>query len=124
MSYVEFIKAPNNLRKAKIGEGKGKLDPAIIQRAEKAVERIQRDYIEWADEDLGALEATLAKLGAGKDDQAAVVKDLYRISFDIKGSGGSFGFLMMSEVAASLNEFLDDRTELTALDINVVASHV
>ena len=58
-----------------------KLDPAIIQLAEKAVERIQRDYAEWADEDLGALEATL-------------------------------------------NDFLDDRTELTALDINVVASHV
>jgi len=38
MSDVEFIKAPNNLRKAKIGEGKGKLDPAIIQCAEKAVE--------------------------------------------------------------------------------------
>ena len=31
---------------------------------------------------------------------------------------------MMSEVAASLNDFLDDCTELTAVDINVVASHV
>ena len=66
MSYVELIKAPNNLCKAKIGEGRGKLDPAIIQRAEKAVERIQRDYIEWADEDLGALEATLAKWGPAR----------------------------------------------------------
>ena len=64
MSYVALFNAPNNLRKAKIGEGKGKLDPAIIQRAEKAVERIQRNHTEWADEDLGALEATLAKLGA------------------------------------------------------------
>ena len=63
MSEVEIIKAPNNLCKVKIGEGKGKLDPPILQRAEKAVERIQRDYTEWAEEDLGALEATLAKLG-------------------------------------------------------------
>jgi len=62
--------------------------------------------------------------GPGKDDQTAVAQDLYQISLDIKGLGGSFGFLMMSEVAASLNDVLDDRTELTVLDINVVASHV
>lgn len=124
MSDAQIIKAPNNLRKAKQGTGKGKLDPAVLQRAEKAVEKIQRDYTEWADEDLGALEATLATLQAGKEDQETVVKNLYRISLDIKGSGGSFGFLMMSEVAASLNNFLDNRTDLTGLDIDVVASHV
>ena len=124
MSDVQFIKAPNNLRKAKIGEGKGKLDPAVLQRAEKVVERIQSDYTEWADEDLAALEVALADLLAGKDDQAAAVKDLYRISLDIKGSGGSFGFLMMSEVAGSLNDFLSSRTDFTRLDIDVVASHV
>ena len=35
-----------------------------------------------------------------------------------------FGFLMMSEVAASLNEFLSGRTAFSTLDIEVVASHV
>lgn len=124
MSEAEFIKTPNNLRKAKQGSGKGKLDPAVLQRAEKVVENIQRDYTEWADEDLGALEEAAAALQSGEGDREAVVKDLYRISLDIKGSGGSFGFLMMSEVAASLNEFLAKRSELAALDIDVIASHV
>jgi chemotaxis protein histidine kinase CheA len=124
MSDVQFIKAPNNLRKAKQGTGKAKLDPAILQRAEKVVERIQSEYTEWADEDLGALEAALNRLQAGKDEQEEIVKDLYRLSLDIKGSGGSFGFLMMSEVAASLNDFLDARPKLATLDIEVVASHV
>ncbi len=124
MSESQIIKAPNYLRKAKIGSGKGKLDPAILRRAERVVEKIQREYTEWADEDLGALEATLASLQAGKDDREAVVKDLYRLSLDIKGSGGSFGFMMMSEVAGSLNDFLNNRADLTALDIDVVASHV
>jgi len=124
MEKVQFIKPPNNLRKAKQGTGKAKLDPDILLRAEKVVEKIQREYTEWADEDLGALEAALAKLPGGKDDQEAAVKNLYRISLDIKGSGGSFGFLMMSEVAGSLNYFLGRRTDLKALDIDVVASHV
>jgi len=124
MSDAQFIKTPNNLRKAKIGSGKGKLDPAVLDRAEKVVERIQSDYTQWADEDLGALEAALAALQAGDGDNEAIIRDLYRISLDIKGSGGSFGFLMMSEVAASLNEFLSRRTAFSTLDIEVVASHV
>ena len=124
MSDVQIIKAPNNLRKAKMGEGKAKLDPAVLQRAEKVVERIQSEYTEWADDDLGALEAALASLQAGDGDTEPFVKDLFRLSLDIKGSGGSFGFLMMSEVAASLNDFLGSRAELTALDRDVVAQHV
>ena len=107
MSEAEYIKAPNNLRKAKIGSGKGKLDPELLQRAEKVVKKIQSDYTEWADEDLGALEAALVDLQAGADDRDAIIKDLYRISLDIKGSGGSFGFLMMSEVAAAVMESSD-----------------
>ena len=124
MSDVQFIKAPNNLRKAKQGTGKAKLDPAVLQRAEEVVKKIQSEYTEWAEDDLGALEAALDRLQAGTDDRESVVKDLYRISLDIKGSGGSFGFLMMSEVAASLNDFLGSRTDLVTLDIDVVASHV
>ena len=124
MSDVQIIKPPNSLRKAKIGTGKGKLDPEVLQRAEQMVAKIQSNYTEWADEDLSALEAMLDDLQAGKGDQDAVVKQLYRISLDIKGSGGSFGFLMMSEVAGSLNDFLENRSNLTALEIAVVASHV
>ena len=124
MSDSQIIKPPNSLRKAKIGTGKGKLDPGLLQRAEKVVEKIQNDYTEWADEDLGALEASLADLQSGKGDQGLTVKDLYRISLDIKGSGGSFGFLMMSKVSGSLNDFLSSRPDLTRLDIDVVASHV
>lgn len=124
MSEAEFIKTPNNLSKAKIGSGKGKLDPTVLQRAEKVVEKIQSDYTDWADEDLGALEAAAAALQAGEGDRETTVKDIYRISLDIKGSGGSFGFVMMSEVAASLNEFMAGRRDFTPLDIDVIASHV
>jgi chemotaxis protein histidine kinase CheA len=124
MSEVQIINAPNNLRKAKMGSGKGKLDPAILERAEKVVEKIQSDYTDWADDDLGSLETALTQLQSGNGDRDAVFKDLYRISLDIKGSGGSFGFLLMSEVAASLNDFLAESNDLNALDVDVVAQHV
>jgi len=124
MSDVQIIKPPNNLRKAKEGSGKAKLDPDVLQRAEKVVENIQKNYTEWADEDLGALEATLARLQADGDDREKIVRDLYRISLDLKGSGGSFGYRMMSEIAGSLNNFLGGRTDFTSLDMEVIEAHV
>ncbi|MBT5459161.1 MAG: hypothetical protein HOK82_21390 [Rhodospirillaceae bacterium] len=124
MSDAQFIKAPNNLRKAKIGNGPGKLDPSVLARAEKVIENIQATYTDWADEELTALDAVVARLTAEEGDQGADLKVLYTLSLDMKGSGGSFGYLMMSEVAASLNDFLQGKEALAKLDIEVVAAHV
>lgn len=124
MSDAQFIKVPNNLRKAKIGNGPGKLDPSLLARAEKVIENIQATYTDWADEELVALDAVVARLTAGEGDQSADLKVLYTLSLDMKGSGGSFGYLMMSEVAASLNDFLQGKEALSKLDIEVVAAHV
>ena len=124
MSDAQIIKPPNNLRKAKEGSGKAMLDPAVLERAEKVVEDLQKNYTEWADEDLGALEAALDRLQTGGDGGEKVVKDLFRISLDLKGSGGSFGYLMISEVAGSLNNFLGRRTDFSLLDMEVIDAHV
>lgn len=124
MSDAQFIKAPNNLRKAKSGTGQAKLDPSLLERAEKVIENIQATYTDWADEDLAALDAVVARLLSGDPDQEADIKELYTLSLDMKGAGGSFGYLMMSEVAASLNDFLQQKDKLAKLDIEVVAAHV
>jgi hypothetical protein len=124
MSDAQFIKAPNNLRKAKVGDGPAKLDQSLLDRAEKVIENIQSTYTDWADEDLAAFDATVGRLMSGECDQKTELKALYTLSLDMKGAGGSFGFVMMSEVAASLNDFLQQRETLSKLDIEVVAAHV
>lgn len=124
MSDAQFIKVPNNLRKAKSGNGPGKLDQSLLKRAEQVIENIQATYTDWADEELEALDAVVARLVSGSSDQSADLKELYTLSLDMKGSGGSFGYLMMSEVAASLNDFLQGKEALQKLDIEVVAAHV
>lgn len=124
MADAKFINAPNKLQKAKVGTGRAKLDPQLLARAEKAVEKIQQNYTDWADEDIAAFDAALADLRKETGDHAAVIKELYRLSLDMKGQGGSFGYLMMSEVAASLHDFLARRTALSRLDIDVIDAHV
>ena len=124
MADGKIIDAPNNLKKAKIGSGRAKLNPQLLAHAEKVVEKIQAEYTDWADEDIAAFDAVVAELRDEGSDQDVAVRKLYRLSLDMKGQGGSFGFIMMSEVAASLNEFIAKRKKLSPLDIDVVDAHV
>lgn len=124
MADAKFITAPNGLKKAKVGTGRARLDPAVLDRAEKAVEKIQHEYTDWADEDIAAFDVALAALRQDGCDQTAILQELYRLSHDMKGQGGSFGYVMMSEIAASLNDFIAGRTILVPLDIEVVDAHV
>ncbi len=123
MADVKVINVPNNLRKAKIGTGRAKLDMKALEQAEKVVEKIQEEYSDWADEDLVALDNVLRQLRSG-DDADAALRALYTLSLDMKGQGGSFGFRMMSEVAARLNDFIAPRDSLSKLDIDVVEAHI
>ena len=128
MSEAQFIKPPNNLRKAKIGSGPGKMDPNLIAKAEEAMAELEDDYMGWAQEDLKNLEAVLNKLqdGSPADDQAANLRRLFAIALDIKGQGSSFGYRMITAVADSLTDFIENREGkvLRELDMNVFDAHV
>lgn len=124
MSGAEIIKAPNSLKKARLGSGPAKLDKALLDRAEAAVQKLEVNYNEWVKDDLDEIEKTLRVLIAadGKDSEA--LRALYRVVFDTKGQGGSFGFPLLTEVAGSLAEFVSDKTELDRFAIEVAAAHV
>ena len=125
MADAKFIQTPNNLRKAKVGHGRAKLDLKALEKAEKVVEKIQEEYSDWADEDLVAFEEVLGRLKSDDEqEQQAALKALYTLSLDMKGQGGSFGFRMMSEVAARLNDFVAPRDTLSKLDVEVVEAHI
>jgi hypothetical protein len=59
-TQAEFISPPNTLRKAKVGNGKAKLDPVLLAKADAVVDRMRQNYADWADEDLTMLEKTLS----------------------------------------------------------------
>lgn len=124
MSDKEIIHPPNNLKKAKIGEGPGKLDPNILKKAEQAITELADSYSEWAHEDLGNLEAALEKLRAGDSDTEAQFKEMFRLALDMKGQGGSFGYLLITAIADSLMKFVENRTEVNDFDFEVMAAHL
>jgi chemotaxis protein histidine kinase CheA len=127
MADVEFIQIPNTLRKAKIGNGPGKLDKTLLANAEKAIEAFGEGFSDWIQDDIDAMEAARLRLSQGEDAERALA-DLYRIALDLKGQGASFGYDVVSAVGASLTDFLDPvregKTNLSPLQLDVVTAHV
>ena len=122
-SDAQFISPPNMLRKAKMGNGPAKMDPALLAKADAAIQKMQENYADWADEDLTVLETTLTAIRRAED-QSAHIKILFRHALDMKGQGGSFGYDMVTQVAGSLADFITDKELLQGLDFEVVEAHV
>ncbi len=124
MSDNEIINVPNGLKKAKIGDGPGVLDPKILKRAEMAMSNLSTEYAEWANEALENLESGLDKLRGPDADVEAECKNMFRMAIDMKGQGGSFGYLLITAVADSLMKFIENKTEVNEFDIEVIAAHL
>lgn len=124
MSDSQIIKPPNTLSKAKVGTGPGKLDPVLLERAEQAVQEMASDYTKWAHEDLANLEAALEKLRSGEVDVEAELRRMFGFAIDMKGQGGSFGYILITAIADSLMKFLEGRTEVNPFDCEVIAAHL
>jgi chemotaxis protein histidine kinase CheA len=121
---VQFIRAPNTLRKAKSGKGPGKLDPQLLARAEKAVVEMEQEYARWAGEDINLMESIIENIKQSRGKDQGLIRDLYRHAFDMKGQGGSFGYQMVTQIAGSLTDFLESRSILKAIDMEACTAHV
>jgi len=124
MSDSQIIHAPHNLKKAKIGTGPAKLDTKAIERAERAVKSMEKDYAVWAQDDLAALDASFARYRAKSGDPAESMRTMFRIALDMKGQGASFGYQMITRIADLLAAFLEERDTLSPFDCDVVAAHI
>jgi hypothetical protein len=124
MSDGQIIHAPHRLKKAKIGTGPAKLDTKAIERAEKAVKAMEKDYAVWSQDDLAVLDGAFGRYRAKSGDPAEQMKTMFRVALDMKGQGASFGYQMITRIADLLASFLEDRDTLEAFDLEVVAAHI
>lgn len=71
MASIQFIKAPNSLRKAKIGQGPVKQDKNLLRKAEGAVAAFREDEFGWADAELARMQSAYEMLRKRGDDLAS-----------------------------------------------------
>lgn len=124
---VEIVTPPNRLKAKVAGLGNEKpleLDESLIAQASAAIKELEQNYEQWLAADISSLsEAYDAALRKPADCQTHF-DAMAEHAHNIKGQAGTFGYDLVAEIANSLNGFVHDRREATALDIEIVSAHI
>jgi hypothetical protein len=120
----KFITPPNTLAKVKTGDGKGRIDPRLLARAEAALSKLEEGYPDWAAEEAEGLEQALAAARIDGADRDAQLRRMFRHALDLKGQGGTFGFRLITEIADSLAGFVEPPPALSPRAIEIIQAHI
>lgn len=102
------------------------LAPDVEQQAAAVISELSEKYPAWAMADVLNLKRLFndAHSIAG-DARAKLIKDeLYRVSHDIKGQGSTFGYPLMTDVAASLCAYIKSHEAFEHNDMQIIKQHV
>jgi hypothetical protein len=120
----QIIQVPNTLR-LKVGAGGrlGALDPSAIAKAEAALKSLSGNFAQWLSDEIAKLEAARQAIRAeGLNDQT--LENLYVRAHDLKGLGTTYGFPLITRIAASLCVLTDDAEKRTRAPIALVDAHI
>ncbi len=117
------IITPPNLLKSKVGPGKG-IDPELVARAELAVAGMKSDYEKWVQDDITRLRDACNRIVSDTAGRKKHLIDLFQISHDMKGQGGSFGYPLITRFCNSLCNFVEERADVGDKEISVIRAHV
>lgn len=121
---VEF--KPDFSLKEKIGMNMGEiLTPEVVKDSQEVINKSQKDFLKWVDNDLRSLEnayAELARNPAQGRDAALIIQ---KAAFSCKAQAGTFGYDLGSAIAKSLYDFLEnDYVEGDRNHVLVIRKHI
>ena len=121
---VQIINPPNAVKaKVKVG-GPGAVDVATLERAEQAIAAMGDQYLDWVQEDLGKIDAAFVALKAATGDRAQEVDDVFQVSHDMKGQGGSFGYDLITAIGNQLCRMIEKVDTVGDAEVNVGEVHI
>lgn len=104
---LEIINPPNSLKtKVKTG-GPGAVNLDALERAEKVIANLSDSYLDWVQEDLKKISSAFDELKANGGQDKKLLDNIFRISHDMKGQGGSFGYNLMTSVGNELCRMIE-----------------
>jgi hypothetical protein len=119
-----MIPVPNAL-KAKVGGGGrlGAIDPAAIAKAEAALKSLSGNFAQWLADEITKLDAARQQVRAdGMTPET--MESLYLRSHDLKGLGATYGFPIITRIAASLCRLIDDKEKRVSAPMGLVDAHI
>lgn len=119
----QMIQVPNTLR-LKVGAGKlGALDPAAIAKAEAALKNLSGNFSQWLNDEIAKIEAARLALRT-EGVSPATMEALYLRAHDLKGLGTTYGYPLITRIAASLCVLTDDAEKRAKAPTPLVDAHI
>jgi hypothetical protein len=116
---------PSNSLKLKLGaNGRlGAIDPAAIAKAEAALKNLSGNFAQWLNDEISKLEAARQNVRA-VGPTAEAMESLYLRAHDLKGLGTTYGFQLITRIAASLCRLMDEKDKRANAPMPLIDAHI
>lgn len=118
---VKIEKPPNKLA-GKVPKTGGKTLQQAIADADRAIERLSKDYGRHLADDMAALEKYMAAVKSAPT--TANLKILFRLVHNMRGQAATFGFPLITEVGRSLCLYLLETETEAEVNVALIEQHV
>src|SRR5690606_513682 len=105
---AEIIQVPNTLR-AKVGGKLATIDPNLVEKAEAALSSLAGKFGDWLVEEVEKLDAAQNRIRK-EDYTIEPAEALYFRLHDLKVLGTTYGYPIVSRLAGSVCNMIDDPT--------------
>lgn len=121
------MKQKNSLiKKVKIGGPSG-VTEEVLANAELELQNLSEDYLKHSAEYVLELQSLLAELRSDPSESKKKLEEMYMIAHSLKGNGGTFGFILITNIAHLLCLLLDkvsvppDEFTLQAIEVHITS---
>jgi chemotaxis protein histidine kinase CheA len=114
---------PSNALRDKVGGRTIGLDPNMLARAEAALKSLSGQFSQWLNDEIVKLETARTEIQA-KGLNGETGEALYMRAHDLKGLGGTYEFPIITRLAGSLCQLLDDPEKRSTAPMYLVDAHI
>lgn len=119
----QVIPPSNNLR-LKVGGGRiGGVDPAAIAKAEAALKSLSGNFSQWLQDEINKLDASRHEVKV-QGLTHETMENLYLRAHDLKGLGTTYGYQLITRIAASLCRLIDEKDKRLGAPMPLVDAHI
>ena len=119
---AEIVNVPDTI-KLKV-RGGGPLTEEMLEKAEKVIEKHGVQYLPRAQAQIESLMKTVRDAGKKVESRPELFGEIFRKSHDIRGTGSTFGYNLVTEIGASLCHFVENIVQHDDDAMEVVDAHV
>ncbi|THD78799.1 MAG: Hpt domain-containing protein [Phenylobacterium sp.] len=101
----------------------GTIDAAAIAKAEAALKNLSGNFFQWLQDEIAKLEGSRQAIRT-EGLTAETMENLYLRSHDLKGLGTTYGYQLITRIAASLCRLIDEKDKRLTAPMALVDAHI